>query len=158
MKIYWRDRRSVRKNVQARLPEMAEEYFTAGRDAMNPKRTWREMHQFRLATKEFRYTLELFRPLYEDELEARLDSVRKIQQFLGDINDAVSIRERLGDLKGVDSLLEKLSKKAESKRKALHKYWEGQFDAPGELEAWKIDLVEGAAQPKKQQQKVRSRG
>ena len=128
----------------------------AGRDAINPKRTWRQMHQFRLATKEFRYTLELFRPLYTDELEARLDSVRKIQQFLGDINDAVTMRDGLGDLKGVDSHVEKLGKKADSKRKALHKYWKGQFDAPGELEAWRIYLVEGAAPPKKQQQKVGS--
>jgi CHAD domain-containing protein len=156
MNICWSDRRSVRKNVQALLPDLVEEYFTAGRHAMNPKRTWRDMHKFRLATKRFRYTLELFRPVYADELEARLDSVRKIQQFLGDINDAATMREVLADLKGMDSLLEQLGKKAESKRKSLHKYWQGLFDAPGELEAWKIYLVEGAAPPKKLEQKVGS--
>lgn len=158
MKTMWRDDRSVRKNLQARLPGMASEFFAAGRKAMKPKRTWGEMHEFRLATKEFRYTLELFRPVFGVELETRLKAVRKIQQFLGDISDAVSVRKLLKDLDGADPLREKLAQKAASRRKALILYWDGQFDASGELERWKSYLEADAARPKKTaQQKVRAR-
>ena len=150
--------RSVRKNPQAGLPGTAAEFFAAGRKAMNPKRTWGEMHEFRLATKEFRYTLELFRPLFGVELETRLEAVRKIQQLLGDVSDAVSVRKLLKDVDGADPLRKKLAIKAESRRKALILYWNGQFDASGELESWKACLKADTARPKKTaQQKVRSR-
>lgn len=158
MKSIWRDDNSVRKNLRARLPAMAAAFFVAGRTAMKPKRTWGEMHKFRLATKEFRYTLELFRPALGADLETRLETVRTIQQFLGDINDAISVRNLLADLDEVDSLRKKLAKKAESERKALIQYWKGQFDAPGELEAWTAYLQADVALPKKTaQQKVRLR-
>lgn len=158
MKTMWRDNRSVRKNLQARLPGVSSEFFAAGRKAMKPKRTWDEMHEFRLATKEFRYTLELFLPVFGVELETRLEAVKKLQQFLGDISDAASVRKVLKAVDGADPLREKLAKKAESRRKALILYWNGQFDAPGELESWKAYLEADAARPKKAaQQKVRAR-
>ena len=148
---------SVSEYVQARLPGMAEEFFAAGRKAMKPQRTWDEMHEFRLAAKEFRYTLELFLPVYGIELEKRLEAVRKIQQFLGDVSDAVSTRKLLKGLDETVPLREKLAKKAESRRKELILYWAGQFDAPGELEKWKAYLEADAARPKKMvQQKVRA--
>ncbi len=158
MKPIWQDNRSVRANLRARLPAIALEFFAKGRKAMKPKRTWDQMHAFRLAAKEFRYTLELFRPILGDELEARLEAVRKIQQFLGDVNDAVNVRKLLKDTDSGDPLREKLARKAESRRKALILYWNGQFDAPGELEKWKAYLAAEADSPKKAaQQKVRAR-
>ena len=158
MTIIWRDGDSVRKNLRAWLPGMAADFFKAGRKAMKPKRTWDEMHKFRLAAKEFRYTLELFRPVLGVELETRLEAVRTIQQLLGDVNDAVSVRNLLADLDAAHPLREKLAKKAESGRKTLMQYWNGEFDAPGELKKWEAYLRADASHPKKKaQQKVRAR-
>ena len=140
---------SVREHVREKLPPLAADFFAAGRKAMKPKRTWAEMHDFRLAAKQFRYTLELFRPVFGKLLEKRLEAVRELQQFLGDINDAVSSRKLLKEVEDADSLREKLSEKAQSKRKELVSYWAGVFDAPGELEKWENYL--------KMQQKVRAR-
>ena len=158
MKPNWRDNRSVEGNLKARLPAMALAFFSAGRKAMKPNRTWNQMHKFRLAAKEFRYTLELFRPVLGAELEARLEAVQEIQQFLGDINDAVNVRKLLKPMDGADPLREKLAKKLESKRKALILHWNGQFDAPGELEKWQAYLTaEAGIATQAVQQKVQAR-
>jgi CHAD domain-containing protein len=137
------------KSPQARLPRLAKEFFQEGRKAMKPGRTWSEMHEFRIAAKKFRYTLELFRPLYGDGLDNRLDSVKKIQQFLGDINDSVVTRGLIKDLKAIGPLRKKLINKAESKREEMRDYWRDEFDAPGELKGWKVYLVENVGPPKK---------
>ena len=78
MKPNWRDDRSVEGNLKARLPAMALAFFFAGRKAMKPDRTWNQMHKFRLAAKEFRYTLELFRPVLGAELEVRLAQIERV--------------------------------------------------------------------------------
>jgi CHAD domain-containing protein len=41
----------------------------------------------RIATKRLRYSLELFRPLFGDQLEKTIDTTKEIQQLLGDIHD-----------------------------------------------------------------------
>jgi CHAD domain-containing protein len=46
-----------------------------------------ELHAMRIAAKRLRYTLEIFAPLYEDELQAPLKAVREAQELLGDIHD-----------------------------------------------------------------------
>jgi CHAD domain-containing protein len=46
-----------------------------------------ELHAMRIAAKRLRYTLEIFAPLYEDELKEPLKAVREAQELLGDIHD-----------------------------------------------------------------------
>ena len=45
-------------------------------------------HEMRIAAKRLRYTLEAFADLFEDHLKTEIRSVKKIQEFLGDIHDA----------------------------------------------------------------------
>ncbi len=149
MKPIWRDKKSVQENLRTRLPDLTLEFFIAGRKAMRPDRTWDQMHEFRLAAKEFRYTLELFRPILGIKLETRLKAVRKIQTYLGDINDAVNVRKLLKLLDDADPLREKLAQMAESRRKALVLHWNNRFDAPGELESWKAYSETDTVQAKK---------
>jgi CHAD domain-containing protein len=47
----------------------------------------RELHQMRIATKHLRYSFELFRPLFGDQLEKAIDMTKEIQELLGDIHD-----------------------------------------------------------------------
>jgi CHAD domain-containing protein len=47
----------------------------------------KELHQMRIATKHLRYSLELFRPLFGDQLEKTIDVTKEIQGRLGEIHD-----------------------------------------------------------------------
>jgi hypothetical protein len=54
-----------------------------------------QLHAFRLSAKRFRYTLELFEPMYGPMLAERVEQVRKIQSVLGERQDCVVLDERL---------------------------------------------------------------
>jgi len=44
-------------------------------------------HQMRIAAKRLRYTMELFRPAYEGDLDECLSAMKKLQDLLGDLHD-----------------------------------------------------------------------
>jgi CHAD domain-containing protein len=46
-----------------------------------------ELHAMRIAAKRLRYTMEVFAPLYEDNLKEPLKATRAAQDVLGDIHD-----------------------------------------------------------------------
>jgi len=46
-----------------------------------------ELHAMRIAAKRLRYTQEVFAPLYDDGLKQSLQTVRQVQDVLGDIHD-----------------------------------------------------------------------
>ncbi|HAF61839.1 MAG TPA: hypothetical protein DCK95_05890 [Anaerolineaceae bacterium] len=46
-----------------------------------------ELHLMRIAAKKLRYTMEVFTPLYSDEMEPFLTIMKEIQQQLGEIRD-----------------------------------------------------------------------
>jgi len=47
----------------------------------------KELHLMRIAAKRLRYALELFAPLYPDQLEGTLEVMRSVQTSLGEIRD-----------------------------------------------------------------------
>ena len=46
-----------------------------------------DLHAMRIAAKRLRYTMEVFAPLYDDGLKQPLQTVREVQDVLGDIHD-----------------------------------------------------------------------
>lgn len=46
-----------------------------------------ELHAMRIAAKHLRYTLEIFAPLYDDNLKKPIKVVKEMQEMLGDIHD-----------------------------------------------------------------------
>jgi hypothetical protein len=114
-------------------------YFKAGRRAADGKRSPDELHDFRIKTKRFRYTLELVRPVYGDGLERELDPVRELQSVLGKLHDYHILATMLKGDHALRSKLERLSKK---KLKDFHKEW-AKFDSDGELARWKRFLARG---------------
>ena len=46
-----------------------------------------ELHAMRIAAKRLRYTMEIFAPVYRDELKSPLQTARQIQEALGNIHD-----------------------------------------------------------------------
>ena len=147
MKKLWKRSLPIRDNLRRRLPGMALEYFDAGRVALAPGKTWDEMHQFRLATKRFRYMLEIFRPAYGPALDMRIARLREIQTRLGDINDCVVTSGMIAADAGSEEVQEKLAARAAAKTKKLRHYWTRRFDAPGERERWARYLLSYACRP-----------
>ena len=47
----------------------------------------KELHLMRIAAKQLRYALEIFAPIYPDQLEIAIKSTRQAQQVLGEIHD-----------------------------------------------------------------------
>lgn len=142
--IELRERGGPTGNAHRTLPRLAAEYFAEVRSllARDPE-PW-ELHQARLATKRFRYTLELFRPCYGAGFEARMTALRKVQKILGDLNDNVAseallsrVMERSEQRKQVRRFLQD---RAKSEAARFREQWD-EFDANGNEQWWKDFLA-----------------
>jgi CHAD domain-containing protein len=147
MKKLWKNNLTLQQNVRKRLPKLARRYLEEGRDALAPGTAWKQMHKFRLHTKRFRYTLETFQELYGPGLLKRVDSLKKVQTYLGDINDCIVTSEMLKDMEGMDDVRAKLEKKADEKMDKLREFWADTFDAEGAESLWTRYLVIYACRP-----------
>jgi CHAD domain-containing protein len=133
----WDRSTSVGENARTRLPSLAQEYFGAGRTLMDGEPPAAALHRFRLKTKRFRYTLELFRVCYGPQIERYLAQLRKIQDWLGAINDSATtrrlvagvMRRRSPEWNGFDRFL--LARTRENVAE-FQSYWKRIFDKPGE--------------------------
>jgi CHAD domain-containing protein len=95
------------------------------------------LHEFRLDTKEFRYTLELLQDLYGSELENLLTAIRHVQDQLGEISDCVTSWKLLQLYTGVDpsaqaKLEHYLDRKLNESSTNFRQYWRHWLDAPGQ--------------------------
>ena len=139
--IDWNERLDPGANARRQLPRLVADYFVAVRGWLQGNPSPPVLHQARLASKRVRYTLELFRPCYGPGLEARLKALRRLQQVLGEVNDAAATRRLLGKALTAPSphhqLLAKfLDARAEAKAQEFRKEWTEVFDAPGQLQWW----------------------
>ncbi len=75
------------------LPSLAEDYCRRGRKLRRGDPPAAKLHAFRIRTKRFRYTLEIFASVYGPGLQLRLKRLRDLQDALGDINDCESLRQ-----------------------------------------------------------------
>jgi CHAD domain-containing protein len=130
----WDAGKSAPKNAARKLPELAGLYFEAGRKLVDANVSPEALHQFRLETKRFRYTLELFKSCYGDGLDERLASLRKVQDLLGEINDCATTQNLLGR-KG-KNLTPFLQRRIDRKKRELTRYWHRSFDAAGQQQRW----------------------
>lgn len=147
MRFSWKDSETPEQNTHRVLPKLVRSYFKSGRAAMRHERTWDALHEFRLESKRFRYTLELFRPLYGPEMEDRIGSLKKLQQLLGEINDCVATSELLADHGEYEALRKRLDQKARKKTQQLFKHWREKFDAEGEEARWEAVLRGSTGEP-----------
>jgi CHAD domain-containing protein len=153
-KIDWDPKTGPAENARQQLPKLARAYFQQVREvlARNPEPA--EFHELRLASKRFRYTLELFRPCYAAGLEERIEALKQIQDLLGDCNDAVaSVKQIDGALKARpterDRLRRRLDRIAHEKAAEFRKQWTESFDAPGKEDWWAGYLARNARPPVK---------
>src|ERR1019366_6620194 len=129
----WNKRAGVAANARRRLPPMVTAYFSSVREFLADDAPPRKLHCVRLASKRLRYTLELFRPCYPAGLEERLDALKKLQDWLGEVNDAVASGSLLrGALKRQPKVRKFLEDRAGEKAAQVVRDWNETFDAAGQ--------------------------
>jgi CHAD domain-containing protein len=140
MSVGWKGKGDVDETAARMLPRIAKEYFQAGEAVLAGGKSPEELHAFRLRTKHFRYTLELFEARYGRRFGALLKRLKPVQEALGDINDVATA---LAWLRPDESpaATEFLQKRIVSKRKRFEQYWKTVFDKDGERIRWATVLA-----------------
>ena len=144
---FWDSARSAEENASRKLPLLAREYLRAGRSLFAAKPTADAFHKFRLETKRFRYTLELFQPCYGPGLEERLKLLRNIQDLLGEINDCATIQELLPARP--DRVSKFLERRVALRARTLRTLWGQSIDGEGQESWWTNYLARFARKPRR---------
>jgi CHAD domain-containing protein len=135
----WKPYESAALNARRVLPKLVRDYFESGRK-LDRDSGARDMHGFRLKTKHLRYTLEAFVSLYGPGLKQRIDSLRPIQNALGDLNDCevllAGLRKKLPN-----AVRAHIRKRAGEKHKEFLRYWREEFDVADEDNKWEQYLT-----------------
>jgi len=151
-RIHWKERVEPGANVRRELPRMMTDYFMAVRELLQTDPAPAALHEARLASKAVRYTLELFRPCYGPGLEARLEALRKVQQILGEVNDAAMVQRLLArssmPRRHNQVAAEFAAARAQERAREFRKQWTEAFDAPGQLQWWVEYLSRAGKSPK----------
>ena len=129
----WDKARTASENAKAELPKLAAEYFEEGRKATHSRLSPAELHRFRLKTKRFRYTLEIFGTLYGPAFERCLSRLREVQNHLGAISDFATMRDLFHD---EPALAAEMKRRGDRRAAEFRAYWKGEFDAEGEEKRW----------------------
>ena len=127
---HWDAKAPARDEAARVLPELLRHYFEQGDRVMEPGTSDKRLHEFRLATKRARYTLELFQPLYGAAIQAHLDGLKQVQQVLGQLNDCQASLELLeADLEGLcaPEWIETIERKRDAKREEFAGLWRANF-------------------------------
>jgi CHAD domain-containing protein len=146
--IEWSPRTVVAVNSRLHLPKVAAAYFHEARKLLEEVGNPAGLHRLRLISKRFRYTLELFRTCYPPALAERIDALKRVQDLLGDINDAVVTGNLIADMPRSVRMREHLEYVAHGKADEFRAEWRERFDAPGS-ESWWIDFLSSAAPVRK---------
>lgn len=92
-------RRPITENAARIIGFRIDELVALERHIRDPLRV-AELHEMRIAAKRLRYTLEIFAPAYGPEFAAAIESVKGIQEQLGQIHDAdVQVPEIIAHLR-----------------------------------------------------------
>jgi CHAD domain-containing protein len=140
-RVKWDDKASAAANARAHLPVLLLGYYEEGRSLTAGALSAERLHQFRLATKRLRYTVELFRTCYGPGLDRWLAALREIQDHLGAISDCASTRKLVAAKLPKDSaerarIERSLAARARREAAAFRRYWQTAFDAPGASRRW----------------------
>jgi CHAD domain-containing protein len=107
------------------LKALTAELFARGTAAAATGSRYAEMHQFRLVAKRYRYTVEVFEPLYDKaSVEALLREMRGLQDRLGAMNDCVTALELVH---GHGQATRAIRRMLQTRERAFRSYWKRNF-------------------------------
>jgi CHAD domain-containing protein len=134
--IEWDEKSPPAENAARHLPEMMAAYFAEGRGLMGDAEDPDKLHRLRLISKRVRYTLELFAPCYGAEIQEGLAAIKRLQDVLGELNDAVATWRLIGPMRGAARMKPILDAQAEARAAEFRQQWREGFDAPGQEQWW----------------------
>ena len=132
----WDCARPVDVNAHRALPRLAKEFFAAGTVTARAHPDYERLHQFRLLAKRFRYTLEMFEPVFGPEIARGVKELRGLQDKLGAVNDCITALSLIAANPDAVAAIEKLLAGREI---ALRSYWRERFDS--RQQAWWLDWL-----------------
>ena len=127
---------SAAENAGRLLPAMVEGLFGAGQEASRPDSSRPKMHRLRLQSKQVRYTLELFEPVYGKQAQKILESLKGLQEKLGAINDCATTLEMIRRDRPAATAVRRLAGERETE---FREYWKKHFGTR-ERARWKAVL------------------
>jgi CHAD domain-containing protein len=130
------------------LRVMVKDFLKHGNEAASTKAPPEDLHRFRLVAKKFRYTLELFEPLYGPALNREVARIKCAQTLLGDINDCVTVASLVARYDGGNRLAGRLRKRERKKTEEFRQYWTEEFHSGEQLRSWIHHLGGPAARPR----------
>ena len=111
------------------LPRITDRFWKAGEAAVSHS-SGEKLHNFRIRTKKFRYTLELFLPVYGSAAEECLREVKAIQTVLGVMNDYRTVLSIAADAKCSKKLQSSLKNSERRKIRQFRALWTERFTSP----------------------------
>jgi CHAD domain-containing protein len=111
------------------LPDMMAEHFRRGKAATGRKMPAHKIHRFRIAAKNFRYTLDVFAPLYPHALPPLIDRLKDVQTLLGDINDCATARRIVKEEAVCKGVLPALKERQQKKTKEFRDQYAAEFSS-----------------------------
>ena len=141
----WRGEETAAANARIFLPEVLLQYLKLGERLLTEGVHPRELHQLRLATKHFRYGIEMFEPLFGPKVSELLGILRESQQRLGEISDATASEAWLRGHKiqgnaGSRELLSFLEQKAAKQSGEFAGFWRTHWGSPELRNRWVLYL------------------
>jgi CHAD domain-containing protein len=133
----WDLKKSAAENARRVLPSLAEELFAAGDVAAMAGSGYLKLHGFRLQVKRFRYTFELFQPVYHAGMKRGLAMLRGLQDKLGAISDCGATLKIVKHDRRAAAAVRKLLSSREAE---FREYWAGHCGPPVR-EWWKSTLA-----------------
>lgn len=138
------DRTPARPSAAGLLGTLSREYFVLGREVSNQP-TGARLHELRLAAKHLRYAFEVFAELSPAMAKAKIKSMKRLQDLLGDLNDCRTTKALLGRRITAEQKT-MLSERFTKLREEFLAHWRTSFDAEGAEAAW-LAAVERALAP-----------
>ena len=129
------------------LPRLAEVFFREGRRAAARGASAEQLHKFRLASKRFRYTLELFAEFYGPAAAHWVEQLRATQTFLGGISDCAVTRRLVQDLGASAAMVAALKDRQKRKAREFRKAWWEGLGSAGVSRRWVQSLHRPARKP-----------
>jgi triphosphatase len=118
---------SVEDVAREILPRLVNRFLALGSHAAGRNEDWEQLHQFRIAVKKLRYTLEILAPP-GSPLLGLLARFKDLQAILGKIHDAELVREMLLQDGADDKLSAELAKRRDHKVEEFRSHWKTNFE------------------------------
>jgi len=125
------------------LRGMLKDYLRRGARAARRSASPKQLHRFRIATKEIRYTLDIFAPLYGNAIGDLAEKLKKLQTDLGAIHDYTATGSLVEEAKssgGRKEILRELEKRRRKKTDRFLQDYRREFQNKDAVRQWKKAL------------------